>query len=600
MSPDVDPPVQPLRSRRVDDAVLFPTLRRPDIPDRLLMGVFDAAGDLVAGSLLDRRSGERGAAMPEGELEVDPTAALPEGIYCGVLYHHFGHFLLESLARLWFARQQPDAPLVWAGAGTWKTGMRLRPWQQDILDVLGVTNPTIIATRPTPVGRLHMPDIGYRYDDRFHPQHAEFLAAYHGPPQDDAVKVWLSRSAIAKDVRDLNAVAIERRLSDAGWTITHPEQQSIREQLDTMARAGTIAGEEGSAFHTLMLLHDVAGKKFHIMRRLGPEHRNLHTVGDARGVDQEFHTLQNQVVVKASGRYVTKATTDPTEILDVLGVPIAAQAPGATDADAAAIVQRVAHALAATSYLEVGVDQGSAVPLTRLPRRVAVSARLPVDPRAYAAEDVRFVEMPLDLYLACVADPWRYDVIRVSAPSAGHGLRAVCASQALAHQGTVWLVDPPPDPAESDLFLLQLHDLMPSLVLRRFTHDGIPRIVASRGVDEAAEPAESIEAGGGQGAGQSGDLGSLEPDEIRARVARFDTDGLASALRSLPGGASHRVVTQPRPSGGSPTAGTEGEDQAPRAGQPGRTSTQASARLRHGLLRARQTVQRLRPRSQRR
>ena len=81
--------------------------------------------------------------------------------------------------------------------------MRLKQWQEEILDILGVTNPRVIATTPVPVTHLHTPDIGYRYDDWFHSEHASFLAAHHGPPQDDSTKVWLSRGQIPTDVRAL-------------------------------------------------------------------------------------------------------------------------------------------------------------------------------------------------------------------------------------------------------------------------------------------------------------------------------------------------------------------------------------------------------------
>jgi hypothetical protein len=44
-----------------------------------------------------------------------------------------------------------------------------------------------------------------------------------------------------------------------------------------------VVGEEGSAFHILILVNDVASKKFHIVRRHGHEHGNIHTIGDAAG-----------------------------------------------------------------------------------------------------------------------------------------------------------------------------------------------------------------------------------------------------------------------------------------------------------------------------
>ena len=34
-------------------------------------------------------------------------------IYGGMLMDHFGHFLLEAMARLWFIREHPELPVLW-------------------------------------------------------------------------------------------------------------------------------------------------------------------------------------------------------------------------------------------------------------------------------------------------------------------------------------------------------------------------------------------------------------------------------------------------------------------------------------------------------
>ena len=114
---------------------------------------------------------------------------------------------------------------------------------------------------------LHVPDIGYRYDDRFHPEHAAFLGRYEGPAQVPGHRLWLSRSKTGATSATSTLQPTERRLAYAGWTVAHPETLSMRQQLDHLARAEIVAGEEGSAFHSLILLKNVASKRFHIFRR---------------------------------------------------------------------------------------------------------------------------------------------------------------------------------------------------------------------------------------------------------------------------------------------------------------------------------------------
>lgn len=530
------PTVGQLGARTVNHAVVCPTHRRPESPDRLFMGVFDSDGDVLPDSLLNRRSGERGAAIPAAEVHADETAAVSEAIYCGPLYHHFGHFLLESLARVWYAQQHPDLPLVWAGASTWERDVALREWQREILDILGVTNTCRIATTATPVERLHLPDIGYRYDDWFHTQHARFLARYHGPDQEESFKIWLSRSLLGKDVRDLNAEPLERRLASSGWTVVHPEQQTVREQLDNLARASVIAGEEGSAFHALMLLDGVRGKKLHVMRRLGGEHRNMSTVGETLGLDQSFHTLRNEVVVKATGRYVTKVSSGPSEVLDILGVPVAPDASDDAGAAAAGTVTVLASQVSADSLLEVGVGRASAIPHCTFARATAVCEEFAFDPRNYATESARFFELSIEQYLASFDDWGGYDVVRVAVPAAGAGLRAVVATLPLASRECLWLLDIPASPEQADHFLLLLKEVLPALVVRTFTHGNSRHAVGRLG--GVVTPASSLPIFDSQLNLLAGDLAPLPGPQ---------NDSVEAAIDALSLEARHRQkrVTNP-------------------------------------------------------
>jgi len=432
--------VDALAVRLIKNSVVYPTIRVASHPGKLLMGVFDENAEYVEDTALNRRSGEQGAPVPPGLFPVVTDADAPEAIYAGPLYFHFGHFLLESLARAWYAASHPELPFVWAGAHTWQD-IELLPWQSEILDILQIPNPTRIIADPARFEVLHIPDIGYRYDDRFHPEHAAFMGRYEGPPQIRHRRLWLSRSKTGGQVRDLNAEPIERRLAHAGWTIAHPEQLSVREQLDHLAQAEVVAGEEGSAFHALMLLKDVSAKKFHILRRYGREHQNLHTIGDARQVDQSFHSLEREWVLRSEGRVVSKLTPSSAEVLDVLGVPVAGAANAATAAADDAELQQVLADFAPESFLDVGARTPGLVLASAAPTRVAVSRSFEFDPRSYADAGVDFFELGLTRYTNLYhGDREPFDVIRIAGSDFADLLAAFRVSRRVAHENTTWIL----------------------------------------------------------------------------------------------------------------------------------------------------------------
>lgn len=107
-----------VRARVVTNTTIYPTAFRDEYPGKLLMGLFDDRGRYVEGTILSRRSGEMGIPMPR-EIRAELDSATPggvaherEAIYAGVLYFHYGHFLLESSARLWYAVEHPDLPII--------------------------------------------------------------------------------------------------------------------------------------------------------------------------------------------------------------------------------------------------------------------------------------------------------------------------------------------------------------------------------------------------------------------------------------------------------------------------------------------------------
>lgn len=68
-------------------------------------------------------------------------------------------------------------------------------------------------------------------------------------------KTYISRSKLPAIHRHvLGETVIEEDLSARGWTIFHPELHSLEDQLIQYLSSSTIAGELGSAFHSLMLI----------------------------------------------------------------------------------------------------------------------------------------------------------------------------------------------------------------------------------------------------------------------------------------------------------------------------------------------------------
>jgi capsular polysaccharide biosynthesis protein len=251
------------------------------------------------------------AATPEEPVEsVDgPT------IFAGYLFAHFGHFLLESLSRLWLARERPDHRLVWCLMGDFT---EYTPWQGKILDLLGVRNEALFLRSPTRFERLLIPEQGYVIQDTFHRQHADFLGVVEPAPMRRGNRCWISRSRLSPESGGLqDEEEVESRLARRGWQIFHPQDHSITEQLGFLSSSETIAGLPGSAFHSLILLKRLESRIKLVQLR--PANRNYTTIASTRGFDQEWLSVASVAGRKAANPSQDRvALADPRELVEAL------------------------------------------------------------------------------------------------------------------------------------------------------------------------------------------------------------------------------------------------------------------------------------------
>jgi hypothetical protein len=306
------------------DATIVPAepFAHPRRQTAFRMGVLDDRGRVVPGSLLQRSYGPVG--FPPDPVTASRLEAR-EVIYAGHLSWHFGHFILESLARLWFAGQRPDLPIVWSC----RPGSEVPPWhawQRQILETLGLPNEVLLLTEPTRFRAVHVPEPGYRVKDRFHPQHAAFLAVYPRRTRAPDLRVWLSRDDPNAEYRSLHAPRLEEELAKRGWTIVHPERSPVSGQLELLATSRRIAGEQGSAFHLVTLLADVTDLEIDIIcrdptRPVEEQNQNYETIAAARGLRQRLHVIPEERVVAAHGGKVRKDAATITGHLAALGLP---------------------------------------------------------------------------------------------------------------------------------------------------------------------------------------------------------------------------------------------------------------------------------------
>jgi hypothetical protein len=310
----------------------------------------------------------------------------------------------------------------------------------------------------------------------------------------------------------VNRHIIERKLSALGWTIETFELMPVRDQLDALCRAEVIAGEEASTFHNLLLLQDVRGKKFHVFRRHGPEHRSFTTIGEARQVDQQIHSCSRDGVISIAGRHVVRVAPNPAQYLSHLRIRIPPPRRLPADWKPGHTIRRLNHLseiLGAETYLQIGWRNHALFTQVSVPSRDIVDEEFGFDVRSYRNQGAQFYEMSLDQFLTLFAAGRRYDLVLLDNQhhwlEALERVRTVFASA--AHDRTVVVLDnsvpvdeysalPDRETALSrrresgserkawhgDVYkaVFAIHDLHPELSYRTITTRGNPQTVIWR------------------------------------------------------------------------------------------------------------------------
>lgn len=289
----------------------------------ILGGVYSRNGTLDIRACLSRGSGKGHVICQYSPPRLDqaPTKYIPKTcIYGGVIIPEFGHFLTESLSRCQSFDEHPQMPIVFTCIDQdFDISDSKYAYIRDTFDLLGISSNRILIIREaTRIKKLIVPKVGYRLWNYVVEKHTRFLAekiAIHPKITGLAAtskKVYLSRSRLPKKANVQVPVihgedVFERYLGMEGFTIIHPQELTILEQISAIANAKFLVGFIGSAFHTLLLTHINPDHVIYLERKFNTPKKNQYKpIDQAKGIvstylDHAVETVSQFTLVDFQG-----------------------------------------------------------------------------------------------------------------------------------------------------------------------------------------------------------------------------------------------------------------------------------------------------------
>ncbi len=246
-----------------DHAVLLPVSRGHE----LLFGkggVVDADGNYVDLSCIPQR-------VQFSYPFENPEYKDESVVYCGYLVHHWGHFLVEGVARLWYFLENDPTIDKYVFLLDEKEEREIKGNYREFLELLGIWDKLEFVNKPTVFRRVLVPELSTRCLQYASPKYRAIFDrvaenVVPDPSWETYDKLYFSRSQFQKGQGfEFGFASMDNFLAKNGYTILYPEKVSLRQMVHLIRNAKIVSTLSGSAQHNMLFA--AQGQKLEIIER---------------------------------------------------------------------------------------------------------------------------------------------------------------------------------------------------------------------------------------------------------------------------------------------------------------------------------------------
>lgn len=212
-------------------------------------------------------------------------------VYCGYLIHHWGHFLIEAVCRLWYFLENDETIDKYVFFLDENEQREIQGNYREFLQLLGVWDKIEFINRPTTFREVLVPELSLRFRSYYSPKYREMFDVIADnvvvdPSWQPQEKIYYSRSQFAKGKPfEFGFDMLDDFFARNGYTILYPEKVPLSQMIFYIRNSKVVASLSGTLPHNMLFGRN--GQKVEILERC--------TINDDNQVDinriRELHVV---------------------------------------------------------------------------------------------------------------------------------------------------------------------------------------------------------------------------------------------------------------------------------------------------------------------